>query len=118
MKYILPIITGMLSLFTATNSQSQALMICMTQEFNVCEDGQCRQILNPNKSWIELEQDKMKKCEQKGCDTYTIETTRSGAFLNISIGNRGYLLKIDGIGKFVEISTLGLMTIVKNGKCS
>jgi hypothetical protein len=85
---------------------------------SVCEEGQCRQIQNPNKSWVELEKDRMKKCDNRGCDTYPIDTARSGEFLNISIGNRGYLLKIDGSGKFVEVSTLGLIAIVKNGKCS
>lgn len=115
-KY-LPVLVGILSFFVATKSQSQILMTCVTQVFNVCEDGQCRQISNPNKSWVELEQDKMKKCDNKSCDTYPIDATRSGEFLNIAIGNRGYLLKIDGGGKFVEVSTLGLITIVKNGKC-
>lgn len=118
MKNYLPIIIALLSFFVVTKSQSQIIMTCETQTFNVCESGQCRLIQNPNKSWIELEKDKLKKCDGKSCDTYAIDAAKSGAFLNIAIGNRGYLLKIDESGKFVEVSTLGLMTIVKNGKCS
>jgi hypothetical protein len=106
-----------LSLFAAMKSHSQTSMTCVTQVFNVCEEGQCRQIINPNKSWVELELNKMKKCDGKSCDTYPVDVARSGEFINIAIGNRGYLLKIDGEGRFVEVSTLGLMTIVKNGKC-
>lgn len=118
MKNYLPIIFALLSFFVATKSQSQIIMTCEMQAFNVCESGQCRLIQNPNKNWIELEKDKMKKCDGRSCDIYTIDASRSGEFLNIAIGNRGYLLKIDGSGKFVEVSTLGLMTIVKNGNCS
>lgn len=118
MKNFLPVLVGLLSILTAINAQSQTLMTCMTQAMSVCEEGQCRQMQNPNKSWLELEKDRMKKCDNRGCDTYPIDTARSGEFLNITIGNRGYLLKIDGSGKFVEVSTLGLISIVKNGKCS
>ncbi len=111
------VLIGILSLFATTKSQSQTSMTCVMQVFNVCEDGQCRQITNPNKSWVELGQDKMKRCDNKSCDTYPVDAVRSGEFLNIAIGNRGYLLKIDGGGNFVEVSTLGLITIVKNGRC-
>ncbi len=118
MKNFWLMLIGFLALFTAINSQSQTLMTCVTQTMSVCEDGQCRLIQNPNKSWVELEKERMKKCDGKSCDLYAIDTARSGEFLNIAIGNRGYLLKIDGSRKFVEVSTLGLITIVKNGNCS
>ncbi len=118
MKNIIPLVVVMLSLFSTTRSQSQSIMTCVMQEFNVCEGGQCRKIQNPNRSWIELEQDKLKKCDGKSCDTYVSDVARSGEFINISIGNRGYFLKIDNNKNFVEVSTLGLLTIVKNGKCS
>jgi hypothetical protein len=118
MKLSPMIFIGLLSMFVATNAHSQTLMTCVTQAMSACEGGQCRQIQNPNKSWVDLEPDKMKRCDNKGCDTHAIDTARSGEYLNISIGNKGYLLKIDGTGKFVEVATLGLTTIVKNGKCS
>ncbi len=112
------IFIGLMSMFVDTDAQSQTLMTCVTQTMSACEGGQCRQIQYPNKSWVDLEPDKMKRCDNKGCDTHVIDTARSGEYLNISIGNKGYLLKIDGNGRFVEVATLGLTTIVKNGKCS
>jgi len=117
MKHLPMILIGPLSMFIAINTQSQTLMTCVTQTMSACEGGQCRQIQNPNKSWVDLEPNKMKRCDNKGCDTHAIETARSGEYLNITIGNKGYLLKIDGTGKFVEVATIGLTTIVKNGKC-
>ena len=118
MKHSQVILIILLSMLVATNAKSQTLMTCVTQTMSFCEGGQCRQIQNPNKSWVDLEPDKMKRCDNKGCDTHAIDTARSGEYLNISIGNKGYLLKIDGNGRFVEVATLGLTTIVKNGKCS
>jgi len=98
-------------------SQTSMAMTCKTQTMTSCDEGLCQRVQSPNQSWIELDSNTLKRCDHKGCDTYKSSVERSGEFINVSIGNKGYLLKVDGQGKFVEVATIMLNTIIKTGRC-
>jgi len=98
-------------------SQAVWAISCETQISNICSEGTCKQLPNAGRSWIELEGSSLKRCDTRGCDEYEAFATRSGIFHNISIGNRGYILKIDEHSNFIEVATAGLSAIIKSGSC-
>jgi|688.fasta_scaffold1269644_1 hypothetical protein len=108
---------SMIVITAILTSQISQAMTCKTQTMTACDDGVCQQVQSPNQSWIDLDSNTLKRCDNKGCDTYKSSVERSGEFINVSIGNKGYLLKVDGQGKFVEVATIMLKTIIKTGRC-
>jgi hypothetical protein len=66
------------------------------------------------------------RCDAEGCDSYPVDINPSGSFTQFtpSLG-QAILFKIANIedpfienpGEFVDVATLGTMTIVSHGKC-
>lgn len=60
----------------------------------------------------------VKRCDNRGCDTYEASVHTGGVFTNIQmLAPSGYLIKIQGDQEFVEIATLGLTVHYASGKC-
>ena len=90
---------------------------CQPESMNTCVDGICNST-KPNITlfWKPKEQ-KIGRCNSSSCDYYKVVVSHSGAFTNISLPANGMLVRIGEDGMYTEVVTLGLMTIVYNGRC-
>jgi hypothetical protein len=90
---------------------------CTPSTHFVCDASHCKNA-QPI-IWIELDFSKKqyRRCDQKGCDSYAMESSTAGIFTSVFI-NIGTLFKARNDGSdFVEVATLGTTTYNYFGKC-
>ena len=110
MKYFVPLIF-------CFYSSTLFAKVCIPQSVNHCEDNKCVQTDINKDDRIIVNKSEIQLCERSKCTTYPAEFSKSGVFTNISIGNRGYILKIDDEGNFMQVSSIMLKIIYKVGVC-
>jgi len=106
-----------LQLYFLLFSTSVFAKVCIPQYVNFCEDNKCTQTDITKDDRIIVNTSDIQLCERSKCTTYPAEFSKSGVFTNISIGNRGYILKIDDEGNFMQVSSIMLKIIYKVGVC-
>jgi hypothetical protein len=104
-------------LFFCFFSSSSIAKVCIPQFVNYCEDNKCTQTDIIKDDRIIVNTSDIQLCEKSKCTTYPAEFSKSGVFTNVSIGNRGYILKIDDEGNFMQVSSIMLKILYKVGVC-
>jgi hypothetical protein len=67
---------------------------------------------------LDLDRRTIARCDQKGCDEYPMNASRSGIFIVIDVPGRGMLAKLSADGNSsVEVVTLGTSAVVSFGTC-
>ena len=85
-----------------------------------CQPGQggCQAAVIEIVNYIDTDQGKYSRCDQKGCDTYDAQISTSGIYMHIDLPGRGVFAKMATDGStFLETATLMMMTLVSFGKC-
>jgi hypothetical protein len=80
--------------------------------------GGCQAAVTGIVNYIDTDQSKYSRCDQKGCDTFDAQLSTSGAFTHVDLTGRGVFAKMATDGSmFLETATLMMMTLVSFGKC-
>ena len=67
---------------------------------------------------IDLELGKFSRCDANGCDEYSANVSRSGAYIIVDVPGRGTMAKLSADGtEYVEVATLGTTVLVSFGAC-
>ncbi len=92
-------------------------LTCIPKSEALCNEGVCKEAHSDPPNWTVIEKGKLSRCDPRGCDTYVPKITPSGLYTNFALPERGYLLKVDAEGNYVEVVTFGLMVRYKTGLC-
>jgi hypothetical protein len=70
-------------------------------------------------TWVEWDEaaNSYRRCDAKGCDTYTPNVRRSGEITNISMPQNAMLARLFPGGGFLEIVTLVDVALISRGQC-
>ena len=91
---------------------------CEIEAKYACNSSGCRENAIAVWNLIDLDALRFSRCDQMGCDHYTITTSVSGAFMNIEVPGHGMLARVSHDGsQYVEIVTLGTDVLVSYGSC-
>jgi hypothetical protein len=67
---------------------------------------------------IDIELGKFSRCDANGCDEYSANFSRSGAYIIVDVPGRGTMAKLSADGtEYVEVATLGTTVLVSFGAC-
>jgi len=99
------------------SSSSLFAKVCIPESVNYCEDKKCTQLDVIKDDRIIVNTSDIQLCERSKCTTYPSVFSKSGVFTNVRIGNRGYILKIDDEGNFMQVSSIMLKILYKVGVC-
>ena len=92
-------------------------LTCIPKTEVLCNEGVCKEARSDPPNWTVIEKGKLSRCDPRGCDTYVPKITPSGLYTNFALPERGYLLKVDAEGNYVEVVTFGLRIRYKTGQC-
>src|SRR5688500_1864224 len=68
---------------------------------------------------IDIELGKFSRCDASGCDDYSANFGRSGAYFVIDLPGRGMVAKLSTNGaEYLEVATLGNTALISFGTCS
>lgn len=108
------VLVGTLSLLVISDANA---LTCFVSKSNVCSEGQCRQIESPKSRTI-IDRDQLLRCDEKGCDKYTVVTAKSGNYTNVQIPGTSYIFKYDQELNFLEVASIGILLVIHTGKCN
>ena len=103
----------------ATTAAEAKVFKCLISEKYVCDSGRgCGQAHNDILVKLDLTRQTYSRCDPKGCDTFDVRLSKSGAFAVIDVPGRGMLAKFsnDGSG-FVEVATIESQAVISFGSC-
>jgi hypothetical protein len=99
-------------------ASAETWLCVISSKFSCTAEGGCQQ--NQIGMWneIDLSGETFARCDRNGCDRYPMEVSRSGMYYVFDIPGRGMLAKmlLDG-SEYVEVVTLGTMSLVSFGTC-
>lgn len=109
-------ITALL-LALGTPASAQEMRCDIAAKYQCAAGGGCQPI--PAKTWnvVDLARKIIGRCDSRGCDFYSAQFARSGAFLNIAVAERGLMAKLGDDGSFTEVATLMGAALVSFGSC-
>lgn len=100
-------------------SANAAPIRCYPLEKYFCERGAgCKTI--PPLTWVVVDftANTYSRCDRNGCDTYSVEVSKSGMFLVAVHVQSGSVIKISADHtKFIEVVTLGTSSYTSFGNC-
>ena len=96
---------------------THGLWTCRPGSMQVCQGGECT-AAQPT-IWIEVDCDKgiYRRCDEKGCDAYSVACTRSGAFITINPSSGSLFKSGPNTPDFVEIVTQWTTAYIYHGTC-
>ena len=102
----------------AVSSARSAELRCEIRAKYACSPLGCQESTITVWNLIDLDALRFSRCDQKGCDHYTITTSVSGIFMNIEVPGHGMLARMSHDGsQYVEVVTLGTDVLVSYGSC-
>ncbi len=102
----------------AVSSARSAELRCEFRAKYACNLSGCRENAVTVWNLIDLDALRFSRCDQKGCDHYTITTSVSGIFINIEVPGHGMLARMSHDGsQYLEVVTLGTDVLVSYGAC-
>ena len=92
---------------------------CVISEKYVCDSGRgCGQVHNNILVKLDLARQTYSRCDSKGCETFDVRLSESGAFAVIDVPGRGMLAKFSNDGStFVEVATIETQALISFGSC-
>jgi hypothetical protein len=91
---------------------------CMPSTHFACDDSHCKN--SKPTIWIELDfsTKQYRRCDQKGCDSYTMKWSTGGIYTNIFLDHMGTIFKASNDGSdFVDVAIHGTTIYNYFGKC-
>ena len=111
------LVVGLLVLVAASPAWANEIR-CEIEAKYACNVSGCRENAITTWNLIDLDALRFSRCDQKGCDHYTITTSVSGIFINIEVPGHGMLARVSQDGsQYVEVVTLGTDVLVSYGSC-
>lgn len=114
----LGIVTITLAALVGTAAEARTFE-CVISEKYVCDSGRgCGQVHSDILVKLDPARQTYSRCDSKGCDTFDVRFSASGAFVVVDSPGRGMLAKFsnDGSG-FVEVATSESQAQISFGSC-
>ncbi len=92
---------------------------CVISEKYVCDSSRgCGQVHHDIVVKLDLTRQTYSRCDSKGCDTFDVRLSESGAFAVIDVPGRGMVAKFSNDGSdFMEVATIETQALISFGSC-
>lgn len=90
---------------------------CRPSTAQICEAGGCEK--QAPKVWLRWKPkaNSIERCGADGCDAYTPTISYSGSWANLSIPDRGMMVRMTASGQYLEILTQMDTVLIYRGLC-